>query len=253
MVKKYNYKKFAKYYDVIELENGAFAPGANSFIDHILKKYKVKTLLDFTAGTGSQALYLSKKYKVTANDLNKEMLDIARMKARRQRCKLKFNIGDVRYARLGRFDAIITIFNAIGHFDVDEFEKVLRNVKKNLKERGIYIFDIFNADYMRDNFISDKVIDVAIEHEGTKFVRFNNNRYDYKKGVMKIKQETWIQKGLSKPEILRAVWDLKIYTIDQLKDLLKKNGFKIVKVNGWWGPKFDRKGSVLIIVVAQKM
>jgi len=81
-------------------------------------------------------------------------------------------------SKFGTFDAVITIFNAIGHLSKPEFEKTMRNIGTNLDKRGLYIFDIFNLDFMRKNFRTYRFLDVATEVNGTKFVRSNNNRLD---------------------------------------------------------------------------
>jgi hypothetical protein len=50
----------------------------------------------------------------------------------------------MRTLKIGLFDAVITISNAVGHLTKAGFEKAMRSINKNLKEGGIYIFDIFN-------------------------------------------------------------------------------------------------------------
>lgn len=251
MIKQYSYGRFAKYYDIVE--TGRYSQGRiNSFIDSTFKKNRVKSVLDFTAGTGAQALYLSRRYNVVANDLNETMLDMARSKARKASARLRFHVGDMRLARLGKFDAVISVFNAIGHFDEEELEKVFGNVRRNLKDNGLYIFDIFNSDYMRSGgFIKHVLIDVAMEHEGTKFVRFNRNSFDYKRNLMHINQEMWVQRGHEKPHIVKEKWDMQCYSVDKLRDLLEKTGFTVLKINGGWGKRFNRKRSVSLVIVAK--
>ena len=53
----------------------------NRTIGKILEKYKVKSVLDLTCGTGSQVFWLLKRgYKVTGSDISPGMLKIANEK-----------------------------------------------------------------------------------------------------------------------------------------------------------------------------
>jgi ubiquinone/menaquinone biosynthesis C-methylase UbiE len=254
MLKQYSYNKLAKYYDIIELKAENPHSKSNLFIESVLKKNNVKSVLDFTAGTGAQALYLSNHFNVVASDLNKGMLDIAKEKAQKEGRKISFSQGDIKHTKLGKFDAVITIFNAIGHLSENEFDLALGNINDNLKDGGIYIFDIFNEDFMKSGgAIKHEFIDVALEQGGTKFVRFNHNKIDFKKGVMRINQEILIQKGLEKPYRMKENWDMQIYTADKLVALLRKNNFKVLHIYGGWGMKFDRQKSLSIVVIAQKL
>lgn len=250
-IKQYNYSKFAEYYDIIELGKNDVS-FMNNFLDKIFKKYKIKTVLDITCGTGAQAIGLSKKgYKLTASDINKEMLKIAIKKAKN--LNIKFHQGDIRTSKYGKFDAVIAIFNAIGHLNKKDFEKAIRNVSQNLKESGLFIFDIFNFDFMKNNFMNYKFIDVVREHKGTKFCRFNHNKLDSKNSIMKINQETWVQKDSEKPQIIKEKWDMQIYSSDELKKLLERNGFKVKEVYGGANKKFIENKSLFIFVVAKKI
>lgn len=253
MLKEYDYDRLAEYYDVMELNAEIVYHKSNPFIHSILKRYGAKNVLDFTAGTGVQAIYLSRYYKVTANDLSHSMLSIAKAKAKRQKARVSFSQGDMRLKKLGKFDAVITIFNAIGHLDEGGFGEALKNIAANLNDNGIYIFDIFNLSrFKRYASLGYKFIDVASEHGDMKFLRFNNNSLDKKRGIFKINQETWIQKGYGRPRVVNERWDMKIYTLQALKKLLKSNNFKVLEVYGGWGNKFSDTKSSSIVVVAQK-
>lgn len=251
-MKQYSYAKLAKYYDLNTLSMFSPYVKSNPIINSILKKHKVRTILDFTAGTGIQAVYLSNYYNVAASDLSKEMIEIAKLRAKKERARLEFHTGDMRYANFGKFDAVITIYNAIGHLSEEGFDKTLKNIRNNLKNNGIYIFDILDADHMNSHrFVKYKFIDIATEKEGTYIVRFYRFRM-MKKDVLRINEETWLQKGQKQPKVIKQTWDMKIYTLKKLKDMLKRNNFKILGIYGGWGIKYRRAKSESIVIVAQK-
>ena len=66
----------------------------------------------------------------------------------------------MRTAHIGEFDAVITIFNSIGHLTKADFEIALRNIHRNLKKDGLYIFDIANLTYyLTDDHIAELTVD----------------------------------------------------------------------------------------------
>lgn len=251
-IKQYDYNKFAKYYDIIELKASNYYEKTNDVLDRIFKRYKIKTVMDMTCGTGAQTIGLTKRgYKVTASDISEGMLGIAKKKAKG--LEIRFYQGDIRTVKLGKFDAVIIIFNAIAHLSKKDFEKAIRNVSESLKDNGLFIFDIFNLDFMKaGHFRNYEFIDVAMEHKGIKYVRFNNNKLDSKKGIIKINQKVYVQKGHAKPKVYKEVWDMQIYSTDELEKLLGRNGFKVIGIYDGNGEKFVKDKSVSIFIVAEK-
>ncbi|OGT31351.1 MAG: hypothetical protein A3E87_03210 [Gammaproteobacteria bacterium RIFCSPHIGHO2_12_FULL_35_23] len=58
------YSKLSEYFDVLSSNQNS----SNYSVEKILKKYKAKTVLDLTCGTGSQVFWLAKHgYKVTGS------------------------------------------------------------------------------------------------------------------------------------------------------------------------------------------
>lgn len=243
----YNYKKIAENYDILETSSNS--ERINHNIDRTLKQFGVKSVWDITCGTGLQSIYLHKKgYKVTASDYSKDMLAIAQKKYP----LLRFRKADMRNDSLGKFDAIISIFNAIGHLSKKDFGKALDNIHDSLNEGGIYVFDIFNLDYMRKHFIPYEFLDTAEQIGDTKFVRFNHNKMDFGRGLMSMNQRTYIQKGNDRPSIIKDEWDMQIYSTSQLKEILQQKGFKVIKFLALDGSRFEIKKSSFILTVARK-
>lgn len=158
----------------------------------------------------------------------------------------------MRTVKFGSFDSVITMFNAIGHLDPSDFESAVRNVGLNLKTRGLYIFDILNFDFIKENFRTYRFMDLAKETGRMKFVRFNHNSLDTEMKVMHINQETIIQKAGSRPQIFKDRWTMQIYTAKELHDLLGKNGFEVSGQYSIDGHKFSKSKSSSILTVARK-
>ena len=109
----------------------------NQLIEDILHRHHVKTVLDMTCGTGSHVFWLAKReFEVTGSDFNTKMLACARDKATQGNLNITLLEGDMRTLHVGKFDAVLTIFNAVGHLTKGDFEQAMRNIHGNLKEGG---------------------------------------------------------------------------------------------------------------------
>ena len=144
-----HYDFAAAHYDGFNEKN---SKPINQLIDRILKKYGTKSVLDLTCGTGSQVFWLAKRgYEVVGADINSKMLAVAKCKARETKLPVKLLLGDIRNLEVGKFDAVVSIFNAVGHLTKVDFEKAIRNIRNNLKIGGLYVFDIFNLNYLSEH------------------------------------------------------------------------------------------------------
>lgn len=247
-MKDYNYSRLAKYYDILELDGEI--EKLNGVLDKLLKKFNVKKVLDISCGTGAQSIYLAKKgYVVAASDISNEMLEIAKEKARG--LGIKFSKGDMKKIKAGKFDAVISIFNAIGHLSKNDFEDAVQNVGRNLNGKGIFIFDIFNLDFMKLKFRTDEFIDKAIDNGKEKFVRFNKNTFDKNRGIMHVNQRTFVQ-GNNELQNIKESWDLQIYSSGELKKILERNGFEIIEFLSMDGAEFNKEDSPFILTIARK-
>jgi ubiquinone/menaquinone biosynthesis C-methylase UbiE len=245
-----HYNKEAEHYDKFNETNST---QINQTIEQILKKHKVKTVLDLTCGTGSQVFWLAKRgYEVMGSDINLKMLKIAKGKATNKKPNIKFIKGDMRTIKAGHFDAVITIFNAIGHLTVMDFEKAIRNIHANLNDSGLYIFDIFNLNYLleKDN-ITKLTIDIQRKFNN-KTVREIQYSTISKDGIL-ASYDIYHQQTVNRnPKISTAFQTLQVYSAKQLTEMLKKNGFKVLQPINVDGKRFLKNKSDRILIIAIK-
>jgi 2-polyprenyl-3-methyl-5-hydroxy-6-metoxy-1,4-benzoquinol methylase len=245
-----HYNKESESYDAF---NEARSALINSTLEKVLRNYNAKTVLDLTCGTGSQVFWLVKRgFTVIGSDINKKMLKIAKDKAKKEKQNIQFIQGDVRTVYVGEFDAIITIFNSIGHLTKTDFEKALHNIGGNLKKDGLYIFDIANLEYfLKDNHILDLTIDWVTITDDTRFrdIQYSTINTD---GILTFYTTSIIQKGSGNPKVTKSAQTLQIYAAKQLKELLNKNGFKVIEQCGIDGSKFIEDKTDRILTIAQK-
>ena len=221
----------------------------------MLRESHAKTVLDLTCGTGSQVFWLAEKgFDVVGVDINDKMLAIARHKADQKGMSLRFESGDMRnsHVHVGQFDAVLTIFNAIGHLTKADFEVALQNIQANLKPGGLYIFDIFNLDYLlHEDNITKLTIDVQ-KKSGEITAREIQYSTISKDGVLASYDIYHEQKGNHSPEVNTAFQTLQVYSARQLQSLLEKPGFEVIKQIGVDGSIFEPSITERILTVARK-
>jgi len=246
------YNKDSEFEEVFH-EDSANAVITNKSIEKILEKYKIKTVLDLTCGTGSQVFWLLKRgYQVTGSDISLGMLKIAKRKAQKEKINIEFMRGDMRNIYIGKFDAAITIFNAIGHLTKSDFEKTMRNISRNLNDGGIYIFDILNLNYVLDN---NNIIKMSLERiktvEDTKIREIQHSIINHK-GILISYTIYYTQKGVGKIKTSKNIITLQLYTAKELREMLARNGFKVLCQYGIDGSTFSDKKTERILTVAKK-
>lgn len=226
----------------------------NQLIEKILKKHRVKSVLDLTCGTGSQVFWLLKRdYEVVGSDFNSKMLNIAKAKARKANIDVKLQKGDMRTVNLGKFDAAITIFNAVGHLTKKDFEKSMRNIHRNLKNGGLYIFDIYNLDYLLAN---DQITKLTIDWQktdGKKKIRYIQYSTIDADGILASYTTSLKQISTHKAKISKDAQTLQVYSVQQLKEMLERSGYKVIRQCGIDGKKVSKTKTERIITIAKRL
>lgn len=244
-----HYNQSAGSYDAF---NEKMSEATNRVLEKLLKKYKAQTVLDLTCGTGSQVFWLAKRgFEVTGSDINAKMLQIARAKAAKEKLNVKLLKGDMRTIKVGAFDAVITIFNAIGHLTKTDFEKAMENIHANLKKGGLYIFDINNLSYLKnEDQITKLTIDWQKKVEDTVLREVQYSTID-ENGILASYTTAIEQNGAGRPKVVKSAQTLQVYTAKELKKMLERNHFKVLAQYGIDGKKFVENKSDRILTVAK--
>jgi ubiquinone/menaquinone biosynthesis C-methylase UbiE len=246
------YKKKPEYFDALNI--GDDTDAKNSVIEKLLKEHNVHEVLDLTCGTGSQVFFLTKRgYKVTGADFSPGLLQIARKRSHAEKMNISFIDGDMRTLKVGVFDAVITIFNAVGHLTKSGFEKTMRNIHKNLKSGGVYIFDILNLEAMNEKVVANFGWCVHKKVGNTNFYHVQCSILDNKNGRLVSYDHDIFQQKANKPDIVRSKFALQVYTAKELQEMLERNGFEMLNQYGLDGEKFISDKTLSILTTARKM
>ncbi len=222
-MKKLDYDAIADYYDTVESNDESM----ENAIDVILKRNGSNTVLDMSAGTGKQSIFLARKgYEVTANDINAKMLGFAKKKATLSNLKIRFHVGNMCSINLGQFDAAISMYNSIGHLSTHEFREMLLNIHKHLNPNGVYIFDILDRKFAENELPKHELIGTAKAIGGMKLVIFI--KYTLNGGMLRVFQRLIVQKGLEEMKEAKQSWDMRVYYKEELEKLIVGAGFKVM-------------------------
>lgn len=163
----------------------------------------------------------------------------------------------MRTVQVGKFDAAITIHNAIGHLTKFDFEKAIKNIYNNLNDNGLYIFDIDDLDYLNNiNNIPKLTIDWHKVIGDTKIRTIQYSTVS-QEGILTSYTTQYVQKRYGVSKLYKTRQTLQIYTAEQLKNLLHKNGFKVLQQRALgkfrvYGSKIDKSQAHRILTVAKK-
>lgn len=244
------YNTRAKYYDKLNEKNSR---NINALLEKICKENHITTVLDMTCGTGSQVFWLKEKgFEVVGSDISRSMLKIAKQKSKLLNQQVKLLEADCRSVYAGQFDAVITIFNSIGHLTREDFILTIQNIKRNLNSGGLYIFDIFNLDYLKvSNNITKLTIDWIID-DGSRKIQFSTISDD---GILaSYSTYVYYDSCLNTTKISRGYENmLQIYSSTELQEILKNNGFIVLAQTDINGEIFVKETSERILTIAKRI
>lgn len=229
-----HYDTNAKNYDKFNTVN---AKEMNNTVAALIQAHMpdCRTILDITCGTGEQVFDLSARgYNITGSDINLKMLEVAKNKAIQYSPNLytQFHQADMRSVQLGSFDSMISMFNAVGHLTRSDFEKAMLNTAANLVKGGIYIFDIFNASYLRTGDNITKLTIDWVRHDSTHVIRDVQYSDINNDGVLTSYTVSYDTDVNGQCTVSKHAQTLQVYTSYELNEMLEKCGFEVIEQCG---------------------
>ena len=196
------------------------------FYDAILKTNNCHTILEVGCGSGMLARrFLTNGYDYLGLDLYNEMLDIAR----REVLSDRFIQCDMRNLSFDQqFDAILITGRSLAYvIDNQGIIDTLQGVHKSLKENGLFVFGVFDANQIFDNFND---FEQNIEHNGKKIRRISHLEKNLTTGWT----YDWFAKYIIEKDNEISEFDdittLRAFTRDEIKLFMKLNGFVIEEI-----------------------
>lgn len=213
------------------------------FIEHVLQQLQLPdepATLDMACGAGRHSRILaSYGHRVTGIDTAENSIAEAQKRAG---ILEHYFVHDMRnLLSANRFDLVVNLFTSIGYAETDYDDlKIFRNAFVALKNKGFFILDYFNRDFVLKNLqLHGKKAADGILFTWNKSIR--NNRI--------IKEITVDDQG----RISQFRESVCLYSAEDLQNMLKQCGFNIRKVSGdYFCKPFQQESSERVIIIAEK-
>ncbi|SFX77173.1 Methyltransferase domain-containing protein [Thermoactinomyces sp. DSM 45891] len=195
-------------------------------------------ILDLCCGTGRHTATLAMEHlNVVGLDLSPTLLSKA--VSRNQPYKIPFIIGDMRHLPFvgETYDVVLNLFTSFGYFETDEEnEQVIREVARVLKPKGRFLIDYLNREYVVEHL-------VAVSQREQDGIHIQEERSI--QGDFVVKKIT-----LSDKQGERTYTEqVKMYTYDQMIDMLHRNGLRVKQMYGGFNGTSYHENSPRMILI----
>lgn len=200
-------------------------------------------ILDLACGAGRHSVLFARHgFKVTAVDLSKHLLEVAKKSAEAEGVGVNFIRSDLReFSISSKFDLVVNLFTSFGYFQSDEENfKMFKVASDHLKDSGYLVLDYLNKKFIENNLVPQSVEEI----EGGKIIQ--ERKIEGERVIKTIK----IRKNGNDSEFYESV---RMYGIADLERIFEETGFKIQNVFGNSdGSSFDLETSPRIIFIARR-
>ena len=203
------------------------------------------SIVDLGCGRGRHAIPLSRRgYRVTGVDLSEKMLGMASERARREGASVEWVREDMRtFVRPGAFDACLSLFTSFGFFCDEENQRVLGNVGRSLKEGGIFLLDLRNAQK-----------GLSGEEDMEKTITVPAGRLRLCVRFDRVTKRARAEHTLTRPDGIRisSAFDVRIYSEAELTDMLRRAGMRVTALHGSLDGAPFTPGAERMVVISRR-
>lgn len=220
------YTSFAQVYDMF-MDNIPYDEWCKYLIE-VLKKNKIDNgiVLELGCGTGSITRRMAKAgYDMIGIDNSEEMLSIAMEQGPESILYLLQDMTE--FELYGTVNAVISICDCMNYIiEEDDLLKVFKLVNNYLEKDGVFVFDM-NTEYKYRELLGDNVI--AENREEGSFI-WENTYYEDEK-INEYNLSLFIKdEEDGRYDKFEEMHYQRAYSIDKIKELVKKAGMEFVKV-----------------------
>ena len=229
------YQKLAKYYDAI-YKRGFYSDYAR-FVKNVISWIKPgkSRLLDAACGTG---LFIGAFKKICPDatvfgfDCSENMISAARKKHK----DAKFFVRSFANFKLSnKFDAVVSTFDSVNYIlGLNGLKKFFINVAQHLTKEGVFIFD-FNTKLKKINPLIKKN-NILLVNE------IKNKKFWHSRIVIKEKRSILEERHIER-----------LYSLAEIKSVLRKSGFNKIEAYSDLEGKKDVAAVARLFVVAGKI
>jgi D-alanine-D-alanine ligase len=183
-------------------------------------------ILDLCCGQGRHCLELARRgfKNVTGVDRSRYLIRLAKKRAKKEGLAVNFHEGDARRFRLpeNSFHCVTLMGNSFGYFDREEDDvQVLEAVKRVLVPSGLVVMDLADGEWIRTHFDRRSWEWIDEDH----FVCRERSLSADGRRLISREVVVHAEKGV----IADQFYAERLYTREQIKDLLESVGFASVR------------------------
>ena len=135
--------------------------------------------------------------------------------------------------------------------NLQKTNKTLKNIYKNLNDKGLYLFDIFNLEAMTDSVVNNLAMDYKKTVKDKQVHHTQHSTINKDKGLITSYDNYIIDKIGGTVERINNKFTLQIYKAKELQLMLADNGFITLGQCGIDGLEFKEYKTINILTLAQ--
>ncbi len=224
-----------------------------TYIEALWRTHNIfpRRVLDLACGTGSMSLIMAKTgIDVVGVDRSPEMIDVARRKAKEQNEKIEYRVEDALTMTPIRppVDSAICLFDSLNNIlEHDALADAFRNVKRSLRDGGVFIFDVNTAYAFRHGMFNQRS---SVMDEPLRYIW--KSKYDESSQLCQVTMEFEIKpRGSQSERSFTEVHLQKAYSRVEIEDMLNDAGFGTVSSYDAYSLLKPKKRSDRIFWVAE--
>ena len=193
-------------------------------------------LLDLCCGNGRISIHMAKKgFKAVGVDISKAFVQDAKRKAKKHRVSnlATFLEGDVRKLRevvgsnLQPFDVVVNAWTSIGYYSQEEDLSIFKQARELSREGAIlFIAETMHSEYLSLKFAPTSYMEVE------NILVLESRNYDVTKAQITTSWAFYNKRGEDLEFIDRVEFELHVYSLGELCNLLSKAGWETVATYG---------------------
>lgn len=194
-------------------------------------------VLDLCCGQGRHSLELGRRgfRHVTGVDRSRYLIRLARKRVKKEGLPVAFHEGDARRIQIkgGPFHCVMILGNSFGYFEQQaDDERVLENVGRVLAPNGVLVLDVTDGEWMRDQF------------ESRSWEWIDQNHFVCRERALSKDRERIVSREViahaERGVIADQFYAERLYSRQQLTDLLGKAGYQMIRFHGTLQADSDR-------------
>lgn len=234
-------KNFVKYADVYDLlYSDKDYQSETHYVTNLILQYgrNVATLLDLGCGTGRHSVNFSKnKYRLVGVDRSFQNILLAKKRTidkNQLTNPPQFFVGDlVNFSLNKTFDAAVALFHVLSYIsETDQLIRVLQNIRKHIKNSGLFIFDCWYGPAVLNQKPETRV--KTVESDCIKVIRISEPQLQINRNVVDVNFHIHtIEKSTSVLNSFNEIHSMRYFFHSEIIHLLQSNGFELIHFCEW--------------------